>query len=157
MDCLFQYIFGTSINSFIEILLFKTHTERIRAPSIFWSISTFSNVMFIVIMLTNNEKLWPWKSCWKIMILIYNYLWRESCDHWLVMTTIKWRNSQKTPSLVVHKNVWRYGIPYRHIKLRLMQYMNNNAILSILEMHFWYSAFVYFLGRLISIYIVSAV
>ena len=34
--------------------------------------------------------------------------------------------------------------------------MNNNAILSILEMHFWYSAFVYFLGRLISIYIVSA-
>ena len=34
--------------------------------------------------------------------------------------------------------------------------MNNNAILSILEMHFWYSAFVYFLGRLISIYIVSS-
>ena len=30
--------------------------------------------------------------------------------------------------------------------------MNNNVILSILEMHFWYSAFVYFLGRLISIY-----
>ena len=29
--------------------------------------------------------------------------------------------------------------------------MNKNAILSILEMHFWYSAFVYFLGRLISI------
>ena len=110
--------FGTNIYFFIGILLFKT----LRAPSICWSISTFQNNMFIVIMLTNNEKLWPWKSCWKINIFIYNYLWRESCDHWLVMNTIKWRNSQKTPSLVVHKNVWRYGIPYRHIKLRLMQY-----------------------------------